>query len=143
MFDHLYELLSLLANGIVLGWPFIGNEKPLPALTEPTPWEQRAEKTPIAKFAVSQGGVEMWSIVTEDKRQALFFNKPNGGSTLLWDIRQEYDVPRMTLRTRLVPPRNAETEMTIHAKTSQQFWGLQIPEKEMYRYLLKEELKIV
>lgn len=60
-----------------------------------------------------------------------------------WDISENNDVPRITQRSRLVPPRKSETEITIHAKSHAQVWDLRIPEKEMYEYLLSQKLETV
>lgn len=143
MINNAYIFLSLALSGIALGWISFGDEKPLSPLTEPTPWKHGAEKSPIVKWAVSPDGI-MYDLVTEDKKHVLFFNYSfSGMNTLMWDIGDHIDVPRVSFSTRLIPPRNVEYKMIIHAKTRQQFEALRVPEKELYQYMLQECLQII
>lgn len=144
MIDSVLSFLSLALSGIVLGWIFFDNEKPLPPLTEPTPWKHGAEKSPIAKWAVSSDGI-MYNIITEDKKHIVFFDKSDGKNKnmLILDVGDNNDIPRISFSVRIAPPRYVETEMTIHARTRKQFDDLKVPEKEMYRYLLEKSLETV
>lgn len=120
------------SSAVALGW--FGDEKPPPPLEEPTPWRCGADRSVIDRFGVSSSG--MWDLVTRDKKHILFFERKDG-YTLHYDIDDKNDVPRVSFRTRLVPPREVEEEMTLHAKSQQQLWDLRIHEKAMYTYLLR------
>jgi len=141
MFDNAYIFLSFALSGIMLGWISLGdeNQKPLPPLTESTPWRYGADHLLIDRFGVSPDG--MWDIVTQNKKHIIFFEGKDG-YTLHWDISNTRDVPCVTFKTRLVPPRKVEFEMTLHAKNNQQLFDLRIPEKAMHQYVLRSYDKL-
>lgn len=141
MFEWLDMIWLVAGSGILFGWITFGDKEILPSLIEPTSWRYGAEKSPISNFAVSKSPNRMWDVVTEDGKHIVFFESDDYKIT--WDISENNDVPRITQRSRLVPPRKLETEVTMSQKSHVQFWDLRIPEKEMYGYLLSQKLETV
>ena len=133
MLEGLDALLALAGVGMALGWVTFGDEKPPPVLTEATPWKESAIKVPISMFSVSESG--MWEIVTSNSMDILFFENSDSRS-LNWDIGEENDIPRVSYKTRLVPPRKSETEMTIHARSREQLEELRNSPRAVNRHVL-------